>query len=139
VVAGSLRNAGAVAAWLSGQFESLGLVPAGERWPDGSLRPAYEDLVGAGAIAARMRDSGSDVMFAPEVVGAAAAFDTRESLAGTPSGLELVSRGFADDVALSEMVDVDPVVPVLRDGRYVAAERPGGSGVVERGHDDAEQ
>lgn len=138
VVAGSLRNAGAVAAWLDGRFETLGLVPAGERWADASLRPAYEDLVGAGAIAARLRDRGADVDFAPEVMGAAATFDTRESLSGTPSGLELVSRGFADDVALAEMVDVDPVVPVLRDGRYVAVEAPD-SGVVERGDDDAKE
>lgn len=121
VVAGSLRNAGAVATWLEGRFTSIGLVPAGELWPDGSLRPAYEDHVGAGAIAARMRDQGADVLHSPEVVAAMAAFDTRQPLVGTPSGLELVGRGFADDVALAEMVDVDPVVPVLRDGRYVAA------------------
>jgi 2-phosphosulfolactate phosphatase len=121
VVAGSMRNAGAVAAWIDGRFASVGLVPAGEQWPDGSLRPSYEDLVGAGAIAARLRDRGADVELAPEVVAAAAAFDVRQTLADTPSGQDLVSRGFADDVALAELVDADDVVPVLRDGRYVAA------------------
>ena len=120
VVAGSLRNAGAVAGWLSDRFDSVGLVPAGERWPDGSLRPAYEDLIGAGAIAARLRDAGSAVTFSPEVAGAVAAFDQRQPLTGTPSGQELVDRGFGDDVALAEMLDADQVVPILRDGRYVA-------------------
>lgn len=120
VVAGSLRNAGTVAGWLDGRFDTIGLVPAGERWPDGSLRPAYEDLVGAGAIAARLRDVGSDAAFSPAVAAAVAAFDQLQPLANTPSGRELVDRGFGDDVALAEMVDADSVIPVLRDGRYVA-------------------
>ena len=53
-VAASLRNASAVAEWLSERFrgdvEPVSVIAAGERWPDGSLRPALEDLLGAGAV-----------------------------------------------------------------------------------------
>jgi len=121
VVAGSLRNAAAVASWLTVHNEHVGLVPAGEQWPDHSLRVAYEDLVGAGAIASRLQTLDADVQLSPEATAALAAFDVRRPFDETPSGIELVERGFADDVALAEEVDVDPVVPLLVDGRYVAA------------------
>jgi 2-phosphosulfolactate phosphatase len=42
-------------------------------------------------------------------------------LAEVPSGRELVDRGFAEDVRLAEQVDADDVVPILQNGRYVAA------------------
>ena len=123
VVAGSMRNAQAVATWLTGRFATVGLVPAGEQWPDGALRVCYEDLVGAGAIAARMRDRGEHgVVMRPEVLAAASAFDSRSSLTEVPSGQELVERGFIEDVRLAEEVDADDVVPILKNGRYVAAE-----------------
>ena len=123
VVAGSIRNAQAVATWLTGRFATVGLVPAGEQWPDGALRVCYEDLVGAGAIAARMRDRGDQgVVMRPEVLAAASAFDGRSSLTEVPSGQELVERGFFEDVRLAEEVDADDVVPILKNGRYVAAE-----------------
>jgi len=122
VVAGAMRNAQAVAAWVTGRFTTVGLVPAGEQWPDGALRVCYEDLVGAGAIAARMRDLGDGVVMHPEVMAAASAFDSRSSLTEVPSGQDLVERGFVEDVRLAEEVDADDVVPILKNGRYVAAE-----------------
>jgi 2-phosphosulfolactate phosphatase len=121
VVAGSIRNARAVAEWLDGKFATVGLVPVGEEWPDGSLRVCYEDLVGAGAIASRLRVAGHDVSLSPEAAAAAAAFESRSPLSEVPSGVELVDRGFAEDVRLAEEVDADDVVPVLENGRYVAA------------------
>ena len=118
VYAACLRNVSAVVAALS-TAEHVGLVPAGERWPDGTLRPAYEDLIGAGAIAAGLgaHEGGSS----PDAEAAALAYLSRRPLAECPSGKELIDRGFLGDVQLAEDIDVDHVVPVLRNGRFVAA------------------
>lgn len=120
VVAGCLRNASAVARYLDG-FDRVALVPAGERWGDGSLRPAYEDLVGAGAIVDRLSGRDPGVRLTPEAEVAALAFRSLRPLEMCPSGAELVERGFAEDVRLASEVDVSSVVPALVEGRFVAA------------------
>lgn len=60
VVAGSLHNARAVADWLAREHDeddqTVAVIAAGAAWPDGSLRPAVEDLWGAGAILAALED-----------------------------------------------------------------------------------
>ncbi|MGH8868280.1 MAG: 2-phosphosulfolactate phosphatase [Actinomycetes bacterium] len=117
-VAGCLRNAAAVAEYLS-QFDRVGLVPAGERWADNGLRPAYEDWVGAGAIADAVQSRDGEVALSPEAEAAALAFWARRPLEQSSTGHGLVEKGFADDVRLAQEVDGDAAVPLLRGGRYV--------------------
>src|SRR5690606_21324013 len=86
VLAASLRNRSAVARWLAERLATepetaVTLVAAGERWPDGSLRPAVEDLWGAGAVVSALLSQGVTSM-SPEAHTAAAAFDAvRSSIA----------------------------------------------------------
>ena len=120
VVAGCLRNAAAVGRYLR-DTGRIGLVPAGERWSDGSLRPSYEDLVGAGAVADRLRAFDPSVALSPEAEAAALAFRSLQPLEVCASGAELVERGFAEDVQIASEVDSSSVVPVLVEGRFVAA------------------
>jgi 2-phosphosulfolactate phosphatase len=113
VFCGSLRNAAAVAKIAAEAGDRILVVPAGETWPDGSMRVAFEDLAGAGAIVARL---GGDL--SPEALAARACFmDAKDELLprllACPSGIELVERAFAEDVRIASQLDVSPVAPML--------------------------
>lgn len=119
LVVGCLRNALAVAQHVAGH-DRIGIVPAGERWADGSLRPAYEDWIGAGALVERLLKCVPGMELSPQAEAAAAAFRLLRPLTECPSGAELAERGFLEDVRMAAEVDATDVVPVLRDGRFVA-------------------
>ncbi|MEV0439324.1 2-phosphosulfolactate phosphatase [Streptomyces spectabilis] len=129
VAAGSLRNGSAVGRWLAGRGHGtperpVGVIAAGERWPDGSLRPAVEDLLGAGAVIAALREHGGTAL-SPEAAAAASAFaaavDIGAAVADSASGRELADDGFAEDVAVATELDASSQVPVLRHGAFVPA------------------
>ncbi|MFI1105749.1 2-phosphosulfolactate phosphatase [Streptomyces melanogenes] len=130
VVAGALRNATAVGRWLVRQGygtadRPVAVIASGERWPDGSLRPAMEDLLGAGAIIAAL-DEQLNGMLSPEAALAAAGFratpDVRATVAASSSGRELIGAGFTEDVVVATELDACTTVPVLTEGAFTIAQ-----------------
>lgn len=120
VLAGCLRNAKAVAvkALKLAEGRDIAVIPAGERWPDGSLRPAIEDLIGAGAIIEAIGFDGE-----PEAVTARDAFRSAEphlkqTLLWCRSGRELVEREHELDVEIAAELNVSHCAPVLMNGAY---------------------
>lgn len=123
VIAGSLRNAAAVADHarrLAGDGP-IGVIPAGERWPDGSLRPAIEDLIGAGAIIDAIGlPPSAEARIARDAFRSAEA-DLADIIRDSVSGRELINEGFAEDVSLALAFNTSSTVPILYDGEYRAA------------------
>jgi 2-phosphosulfolactate phosphatase len=118
IFAGCLRNARAVAQAAQELGPTISVIPAGERWPDGSLRPALEDLLGAGAIIQFLGGKQS-----PEAEAAQAAylhFSSRiaEVLAACSSGKESADRGSVPDVTLAAEVNTSIFAPRLVNGAY---------------------
>ncbi|WP_406470084.1 2-phosphosulfolactate phosphatase [Streptomyces sp. NBC_01615] len=123
VVAACLRNITAVGNWITARGcgtpeHPVAVIPAGERWPDGSLRPTVEDLLGAGALISDLHAQDAGPLSA-EAAAAKAAYEGTADLAlaisAGASGRELAAMGFTQDVAIAVEEDACTIVP-LRDG-----------------------
>ncbi|MEZ4824992.1 MAG: 2-phosphosulfolactate phosphatase [Bacteroidia bacterium] len=117
---GSLRNAKSVARLAQEYGNKISIIAAGEQWPDKTLRPSFEDLVGAGSIISYLAGS-----LSPESKAGLAVF--RESvptilsdIQKCSSGKELIERGFEHDIFLACELNSSQNVPVLTDGRFVS-------------------
>jgi 2-phosphosulfolactate phosphatase len=118
-LAACLRNCRAVATAATKYGPRVAVIPAGERWDDGSLRPAFEDWVGAGAVISHLKGS-----LAPEARAALSAFlnvkpDLKHMLKQCGSGRELIERGFEQDVKIASELDVSGCAPTLVDSAYL--------------------
>ena len=121
LLAGSLRNARAVAGAAQRFGHTFNVIPAGERWPDGSLRVALEDSLGAGAILRWLPGSRS-----PEADSAVAIFERyRDELVAVLdrccSGRELDGRGHRDDTVIAGALNVSDCVARFDGLGFVAA------------------
>jgi 2-phosphosulfolactate phosphatase len=131
VVAASLRNAAAVGAWLHARGYGtpdlpVSVIPSGERWRDGSLRPAIEDLLGAGAVLAALSGYAPSGSPSPEATVARSLFEglnadaVKQLVRASASGEELSEGGFGEDVEVAVEMDTSDVVPVLDNGWFVS-------------------
>jgi 2-phosphosulfolactate phosphatase len=122
VLAGCLRNAGAVAkmAVSLSRGADIAVIAAGEHWPDGTLRFAIEDLIGCGAILDRF-----GVECSAEAQVALTAYQQsrpsmNELIKESVSGKELNERGYPQDVELALQIDCSNTAPMLNNGCFVA-------------------
>jgi 2-phosphosulfolactate phosphatase len=116
--AGCLRNARAVARAAAKAGERVGVVAAGERWDFTTLRPAFEDLLGAGAVIQSLHGSRS-----PEAEAAQIAFQHFENrletaLLACASGQEMLGAGRESDVQLAAALNASATAPRLIEGAY---------------------
>lgn len=125
VVEGSLRNRSAVARWIlafqaeRGDRASVAVVAAGSVRPDGSIRFAVEDQLGAGAIIDALAAVGIDYC-SPEAAAACASFTSLRGAVGhlvsaSVSGRELAKSGRIREVELACEVDASTAVRVLQE------------------------
>jgi 2-phosphosulfolactate phosphatase len=129
VLGTSLRNAEAVAEWISINHDpratTVAIIAAGEQWPDGALRPAIEDLWGAGAVLHGLHERGWTGL-SPEASVArlgfdAVASDIAEQLRACASGRELIDKGYPEDVEIAAESDHSRSVPILQGNRFIEA------------------
>lgn len=130
---GCFRNADAVARAACRFGPRVAVIPAGERWHDGSLRPCLEDWLGAGAIVASLSGSRS-----PEAGAASESFDASKSdlkrtILDCSSGRELMSAGYVRDIELASELMVSSSAPRLVNGAYVDVSNGGYEGEDQAG------
>jgi 2-phosphosulfolactate phosphatase len=118
VIGASLRNATACAEWVVKAVRGpIAVVAAGERWPGDALRPAVEDLWGAGLIIDALAGLGISSV-SPEAASARAAYRSlgrtpAMALAACASGRELSEDGYGEEIAVAAEIDVSRKVPIL--------------------------
>jgi 2-phosphosulfolactate phosphatase len=111
ILAACLRNARAVADAAARIATSFNVIPAGERWRDGSLRPALEDWIGAGAVLRWLPGDRS-----PEADAAVSSFERYrdqlvETLDACGSGRELAERGHEKDKFIAGQLNSSVSIP----------------------------
>lgn len=119
VICGCIRNAKVVADYAIKSADRITVIPAGEKWDDGSIRFAIEDLIGAGAIISYLIGN-----ISPESKIALEAFQSskvnlKDVIGNSISGRELIEKGYEEDVDLACEFNASSTVPELKEGCFI--------------------
>ena len=110
-----LRNAKAAAEAAQAVGRRILVIACGERWQqDDSLRYAFEDQLGAGAVLSFLSGRLSPEAAAALAVYRDSARELAERLFGCASARELIARGFRCDVDYAAELNGDAVAPRLQ-------------------------
>ena len=112
------RNASAVARAAQQIGKKICVIAAGEKWNNGNIRFAVEDLIGAGALISQLNGKKS-----PEAISCQNAYhplvhDLHHFLSQCSSGKELIEAGFSQGVYLAAALNCSQKAPILINGAY---------------------
>lgn len=117
-----LRNSRAVAEYALSAGGNISVIPAGEKWKNGSMRFALEDYLGAGAVISYLR--GNLIGNAEDAMLSYKSFKKNiyKTIAKSVSGVELTEKGFDDDIIAACEINASGSLPLLHDKMYINAE-----------------
>lgn len=121
VLAACLRNARAVARAAQQLGQTVNVIPCGERWVGGAVRPALEDALGAGAVLTHLTGKRSVEADAFVALFERYKDDLLQILPLTGSGRELEQRGHVRDKEYAAALNVSTIVPRFDGVAYTAA------------------
>ena len=113
------RNYRVVAEYANSISENIVVIPAGEKWPNGTIRFAIEDYLGAGALLSELKGELSAEANAAKKLFESLKPELKHIISGSLSGRELIEKGFPEDVDLALELNAGRSVPVLKNKYFV--------------------
>lgn len=114
-----LRNAQAVADYAMSLGGNITVIPAGERWEDGSIRFAIEDYLGGGAVISYLKGELSAESRAAMDIYNSSKSNLKQIITESVSGRELIEKGFSEDISIACEVNSGGSVPLLKEYYYI--------------------
>lgn len=114
-----LRNYEAIGEYINSIGGDVTVIAAGEKWPDGGIRFAVEDLIGAGAVLSVLKGGQSPEAEACRSFFGSIRLEIGRLIRNCMSGNELIERGFPADVELALGLNTSNAVPAIVNGCYI--------------------
>ncbi len=113
-----LRNYRAVAEYVNSISGNVNVIPAGEKWRNGTIRFAVEDYIGAGALISELKGVLSAEAIVAKKLFESLKPDFKDIISGSLSARELIEKGFQEDVDIAMEVNAGNTIPILLNKCY---------------------